>query len=75
MKCEQMKIVFNCFSPYEVRRRLNGDLASSYSPDCDDQGFYRPTQCHQTVGVCWCVDKHGVEFANTRTRDKPNCGK
>jgi len=20
------------------------------------------------------VDKHGVEFANTRTRGKPNCG-
>lgn len=21
------------------------------------------------------MDKHGVEFANTRTRGKPNCGK
>lgn len=57
-----------------VRRRLNGDLAGTYAPDCDAQGFYKATQCH-SIGVCWCVDKHGVEFANTRTRDKPNCGK
>ncbi|EAT34420.1 AAEL013333-PA, partial [Aedes aegypti] len=58
-----------------VRRRLGTDLnGSGYAPDCDSQGFYKPTQCHQAVGVCWCVDEHGVEFANTRTRGKPNCG-
>jgi hypothetical protein len=57
-----------------VRRRLSGDLIGNYAPDCDVQGFYKPTQCHNSVGVCWCVDKHGVEFANTRTRGKPNCG-
>lgn len=57
-----------------VRRRLGTDLnGSGYAPDCDSQGFYKPTQCHQAVGVCWCVDEHGVEFANTRTRGKPNC--
>lgn len=50
-------------------------MMNSYSPDCDEQGFYRSTQCHNAVGICWCVDKHGVEFANTRTRNnKPNCG-
>lgn len=75
---------------------MNIDLIG-YAPNCDTQGFYKITQCHQTIGVCWCVDKHGVEFgelsclrkgeeiacfffinnmlANTRTRDKPNCGK
>ncbi|XP_059621084.1 proteoglycan Cow [Phlebotomus argentipes] len=56
-----------------VRRRIGGDLLGAYAPDCDVQGFYKPTQCHNSVGVCWCVDKHGVEFANTRTRGKPNC--
>jgi sparc/osteonectin, cwcv and kazal-like domains proteoglycan (testican) len=58
-----------------VRRRLSADLIGAYAPDCDVQGFYKPTQCHNAVGVCWCVDKHGVEYANTRTRGKPNCGK
>lgn len=57
-----------------VRRRLSGNLIGSYAPDCDDAGFYKPTQCHSSVGICWCVNKHGVEFANTRTRDKPKCG-
>ncbi|XP_063703528.1 proteoglycan Cow [Culicoides brevitarsis] len=56
-----------------VRKRLTGDLVGSYAPDCDVQGFYKPMQCHNSVGVCWCVDKHGVEFANTRTRGKPIC--
>lgn len=45
-----------------------------YVPDCDSQGYYKPTQCHNAIGMCWCVDKHGVEFANTRTHSKPNCG-
>ncbi|KAK7790865.1 hypothetical protein R5R35_010733 [Gryllus longicercus] len=58
-----------------VKRRIVPDLMGVYIPDCDDEGYYRPTQCHTSVGMCWCVDKHGVERANTRTRGKPNCGK
>lgn len=26
------------------------------------------------MGICWCVDKHGIEFDNTRTRGRPVCG-
>lgn len=44
-------------------------------PECDIQGYYKPVQCHNAIGMCWCVDKHGVEFANTRTHSKPTCGK
>lgn len=59
-----------CFA---LQRALK--MTKSYVPDCDSEGFYNPTQCHST-GVCWCVDKHGVEFANTRSRNnKLNCGK
>lgn len=58
-----------------VRRRIKYDLLAkdAYVPDCDIQGFYRPTQCHSKIGICWCVDKHGVEFANTRKRGRPTC--
>lgn len=49
-------------------------LTGVYIPSCDSQGYYRPTQCHGATGMCWCVDKHGVEFANTRTHARPNCG-
>uniref|UniRef100_A0A6M2E0B4 Putative proteoglycan cow n=1 Tax=Xenopsylla cheopis TaxID=163159 RepID=A0A6M2E0B4_XENCH len=56
-----------------VKRRAVAEMLGAYSPDCDEQGFYKSTQCHSSVGLCWCVDKHGVEFANTRTRGKPDC--
>lgn len=52
---------------------LKGDIPNEFLPSCDSEGFYLPTQCHNAVGICWCVDKHGVEFANTRTQNKPNC--
>ncbi|XP_049947819.1 proteoglycan Cow [Schistocerca serialis cubense] len=56
-----------------VKRRISPDLLGVYIPDCDDEGYYRSTQCHTSVGMCWCVDKHGVEKPNTRTRGKPSC--
>ena len=65
-----------CFSKAErpcaaVRKRLVPDSA----PACDSRGYYKSTQCHRGLGLCWCVDPHGVEFAGTRTRgSKPDCG-
>lgn len=54
-----------------MRRRSSPDSA----PVCDSRGYYRSTQCHRGLGLCWCVDPHGVEFAGTRTRGaKPDCG-
>ncbi|KAK9881884.1 hypothetical protein WA026_018078, partial [Henosepilachna vigintioctopunctata] len=58
-----------------VKRKLTPDLIDVYVPECDNQGYYRPVQCHSAIGMCWCVDKHGVEYANTRTQSKPNCDK
>ncbi|XP_044011138.1 proteoglycan Cow isoform X1 [Aphidius gifuensis] len=55
-----------------VRRRSTPDIA----PACDSRGYYKSTQCHRGLGLCWCVDPHGVEFAGTRIRGtKPDCGK
>nr|CAD7443048.1 unnamed protein product [Timema bartmani] len=56
-----------------VKRRISPEQLGVYIPDCDDEGYYRSTQCHTSVGICWCVDKHGVEVANSRTRGKPSC--
>ncbi|XP_015589539.1 proteoglycan Cow isoform X2 [Cephus cinctus] len=64
-----------CFSKAErpcaaVRRRSSPEVA----PACDSHGYYRSTQCHRGLGLCWCADPHGVEFAGTRTRGtKPDC--
>lgn len=69
---KQWKLNFNFNTLIHLKYVI---IVGTYAPDCDTQGFYKPTQCHMSVGVCWCVDKHGVEFANTRTRSKPNCGR
>ncbi|KAL7303113.1 hypothetical protein TKK_0004325 [Trichogramma kaykai] len=65
----------SCFSKAErpcaaVRRRTSPEIA----PNCDSQGYFRSIQCHKILQVCWCVDKHGIEYAGTRVRrSKPNC--
>nr|XP_033480923.1 nidogen-1-like [Epinephelus lanceolatus] len=38
-----------------------------YVPQCDRHGAYEPTQCHTSIGQCWCVDANGQEIPNTRT--------
>ncbi|XP_051168631.1 proteoglycan Cow [Leptopilina boulardi] len=64
-----------CFSKAErpcaaVRKRLAPDVA----PTCDSRGYYKNVQCHRGLGLCWCVDLHGVEFAGTRVHGtKPDC--
>lgn len=47
--------------------------AGAYVPACDARGFYRPRQCHAALGVCWCVDAHGVEVPHSRTKGAPAC--
>ncbi|KAK5898939.1 hypothetical protein CesoFtcFv8_008470 [Champsocephalus esox] len=38
-----------------------------FVPQCDLHGAYEPTQCHGSIGQCWCVDASGQEIPNTRT--------
>ncbi|KAK5865494.1 hypothetical protein PBY51_019760 [Eleginops maclovinus] len=38
-----------------------------YVPQCDRHGAYEATQCHSSIGQCWCVDADGQEIPNTRT--------
>ncbi|KAF4102024.1 hypothetical protein G5714_016824 [Onychostoma macrolepis] len=45
----------------------NAPLIGAFIPQCDEEGQYRPQQCHGSTGHCWCVDSRGQERAGTRT--------
>ncbi|KAJ8341119.1 hypothetical protein SKAU_G00334100 [Synaphobranchus kaupii] len=72
----------NCDQPVEPPRpkthceqhrdRLQGNqggypLIGAFVPQCDEEGHYRPLQCHGSTGQCWCVDSRGQERAGTMT--------
>ncbi|XP_067895206.1 uncharacterized protein nid2a isoform X2 [Heterodontus francisci] len=61
------------------RERLHGSqpLIGVYVPECDEEGSFRPLQCHSSTGHCWCVDENGQEIPGTRTppgTGQPRCG-
>ncbi|XP_074677239.1 nidogen-2 isoform X1 [Strix aluco] len=52
-------------------------VGDGHVPQCDEEGRYRPLQCHGSTGHCWCVDAAGQEIAGTRTvpgSTPPRCG-
>ena len=46
-------------------------------PECDEDGFYMPLQCHtnKTDGEdwCWCVDRNGGVVEGTYKRGYHEC--
>ncbi|KAG5265954.1 hypothetical protein AALO_G00248230 [Alosa alosa] len=46
-----------------------------FIPDCGPQGLYKPVQCHQSTGYCWCVlVDTGRPIPGTSTRyQTPEC--
>ncbi|KAK7904143.1 hypothetical protein WMY93_016750 [Mugilogobius chulae] len=46
-----------------------------FIPDCDPGGLYKPVQCHQSTGYCWCVlVDTGRPIPGTSTRyQAPDC--
>ncbi|XP_016382906.1 insulin-like growth factor-binding protein 5b isoform X2 [Sinocyclocheilus rhinocerous] len=62
------------------RRKLDGVIQSMkdtsrvmalslYLPNCDRKGFFKRKQCKPSRGrkrgICWCVDKYGVQLPGT----------
>ncbi|XP_078090061.1 uncharacterized protein nid2a [Mustelus asterias] len=56
---------------------LREPLVGAYIPECDEEGNFRPVQCHGSTGYCWCVNENGQEISGTRTppgTGQPQCG-
>ncbi|XP_032419891.1 testican-3 isoform X1 [Xiphophorus hellerii] len=56
------------------KKQAGKKLLGQYLPSCDEEGYYRPHQCHSSSGQCWCVDRFGNEVASSRTHGPADCG-
>ncbi|NXL91023.1 TICN1 protein, partial [Alectura lathami] len=45
----------------------------AFIPRCNEEGYYKATQCHGSTGQCWCVDKYGNEIAGSRKQGTVTC--
>uniref|UniRef100_UPI00398E8EDE testican-3 isoform X1 n=1 Tax=Pristiophorus japonicus TaxID=55135 RepID=UPI00398E8EDE len=58
-----------------IQRQQGGKkLLGIFLPTCDEDGYYKVTQCHGSVGQCWCVDRYGNEIGGSRSGGSPDCG-
>uniref|UniRef100_A0A4W4FAB7 Thyroglobulin type-1 domain-containing protein n=1 Tax=Electrophorus electricus TaxID=8005 RepID=A0A4W4FAB7_ELEEL len=51
-------------------------MIGAFIPQCDEEGHYRPLQCHPSTGYCWCVNSTGQKIEGTNTppgTKTPNC--
>uniref|UniRef100_A0A8C0GPM0 SPARC related modular calcium binding 1 n=1 Tax=Chelonoidis abingdonii TaxID=106734 RepID=A0A8C0GPM0_CHEAB len=46
----------------------------TFVPECEGDDTYKPIQCHQATGYCWCVQANtGRPVPGTSTRSVSNC--
>lgn len=48
------------------RPTVTGLTTRMFVPECEDDGTFKPKQCHALVSQCWCVDDRGKEVEGTR---------
>uniref|UniRef100_A0A8D2Q636 Testican-3 n=1 Tax=Varanus komodoensis TaxID=61221 RepID=A0A8D2Q636_VARKO len=48
-------------------------LMGAFIPRCNEEGYYKATQCHGSTNQCWCVDKYGNEIAGSRKQGAVSC--
>uniref|UniRef100_A0A8C8VIE8 SPARC related modular calcium binding 2 n=1 Tax=Pelusios castaneus TaxID=367368 RepID=A0A8C8VIE8_9SAUR len=62
LSCEQERLE----ALEEVRQHQQ---EGTFIPECEDDGTYKPVQCHQTTGYCWCTRADsGRPIPGTSTR-------
>ncbi|XP_067888732.1 thyroglobulin [Heterodontus francisci] len=63
-----------------IKERILGEMTlkgySPYIPQCDGLGNWKPTQCYESTGHCWCVDENGGYIPDSlvsRLPQMPQC--
>ncbi|XP_075384125.1 testican-3 isoform X2 [Tenrec ecaudatus] len=66
-----------CQTELSKMRKQQGvqKLRGLYIPLCDEDGYYKPTQCQGRIRQCWCVDRYGNEVTGSRTNGVADCAK
>ncbi|XP_064653056.1 syndecan-1-like isoform X10 [Lineus longissimus] len=56
-------------------KNFDRGLIGAFFPVCKSNGDFKEEQCDTVRGVCWCVDRHGIEVKYTKKNlpAKPNC--
>ncbi|VIO99194.1 Thyroglobulin type-1 repeat family protein [Brugia malayi] len=58
---------------HAAKHQQDPHLLGTFHPRCTLEGYYKAEQCHENF--CWCVDKYGREFDNSRVMGGlPDCG-
>ncbi|XP_043559465.1 testican-1-like isoform X3 [Chiloscyllium plagiosum] len=58
----------------KIQRQSRGKhLLGTFIPRCNEDGYYKPIQCHSSTGQCWCADKYGNELPGSRMEGTPTC--
>ena len=50
-------------------------IVGAFIPECNEDGTYKPKQCHGSTGQCWCTTPGGKEIEGTRQRGSVDCSK
>jgi len=70
--CFGVKEIKKCTGEYLVALKSSQQSSGSnqpYLPRCASDGSYSPTQCHYSIGYCWCVNVNtGKPIPNTTTK-------
>lgn len=77
-KQKEVTFCYNCYIGQEAVFNILIQylyITGQYIPLCDEDGYYKPSQCHGSVGQCWCVDRYGNEVTGSRTNGVAECGK
>ncbi|XP_075125694.1 saxiphilin-like [Leptodactylus fuscus] len=75
LKCGEAAKETPCLKARQSAMSAGHPMPGAFVPDCDENGSYRPKQCHGSTGYCWCVRENGDEITGSRTRQADlTCG-